>query len=90
MTQITAPVRQAAASSRLSPGDSPRTLETLILDLLTDTLHLARIEGLDACQLGSAAMDRFLIEIKRSRITDTAATALSPRSRLTTWPGPGC
>ena len=67
MTQRTAPVRQAAASSRLDPGESPRSLETLILDLLTDTLHLARIEGLDACQLGSAAMARFLIEIKRSR-----------------------
>ena len=67
MTQITAPARPAAASSRLSPGDSPRTLETLILDLLTDTLHLAWIEGLDACQLGSAAMARFLVEIKRSR-----------------------
>ena len=66
MTQATAPARPAARSS-LSPGDSPRTLETLILDLLTDTLHLARIEGLDACQLGSAAMARFLIEIKRSR-----------------------
>ena len=66
MTQITAPARQAACSS-LSPGESSRTLETLILDLLTDTLHLARIEGLDACQLGSAAMARFLIEIKRSR-----------------------
>ena len=67
MTQRTAPARQAAASSRLSPGDSTRTLETLILDLLTDTLHLARIEGLDACQLGSAAMARFLVEIKRFR-----------------------
>ena len=67
MSQRTAPARQAAASSRLSPGESPRTLETMILDLLTDTLHLARIEGLDACQLGSAAMARFLIEIKRSR-----------------------
>ena len=67
MTQITAPTRQAAASSRLNPGESPRSLETMILDLLTDTLHLARIEGLDACQLGSAAMARFLIEIKRSR-----------------------
>ena len=67
MTQITAPARQAAASSRLSPGDSPRDLESLILDLLTDTLHLARIEGLDACQLGSAAMARFLVEIKRFR-----------------------
>ena len=67
MTQITAPARQAAASSRLSPGESPRDLESLILDLLTDTLHLARIDGLDACQLGSAAMARFLIEIKRSR-----------------------
>ena len=67
MTQITAPVRQAAASSRLNPGDSTRTLETMILDLLTDTLHLARIEGLDACQLGYTAMARFLVEIKRSR-----------------------
>ena len=67
MTQAPAPARQAAAASRLDPGDSPRTLETMILDLLTDTLHLARIEGLDACQLGSAAMARFLIEIKRSR-----------------------
>ena len=67
MTHATASARQAAASSRLSPGESPRTLETLILDMLTDTLHLARIEGLDACQLGSAAMARFLIEIKRSR-----------------------
>ena len=67
MPQITAPARQAAASSRLDPGESPRSLETLILDLLTDTLHLARIEGLDACQLGSAAMARFLVEIKRSR-----------------------
>ena len=66
MTQVTAPARQAARS-RLSPGDSPRTLETMILDLLTDTLHLARIEGLDACQLGSAALARFLVEIKRSR-----------------------
>ena len=66
MTQITAPARQAARSS-LNPGDSPRTLETLILDLLIDTLHLARIEGLDACQLGSAAIARFLVEIKRSR-----------------------
>ena len=67
MTQITAPARQAAAASRLTPGESPRNLETLILDLLTDTLHLARIEGLDACQLGSAAMARFLVEIKRFR-----------------------
>ena len=67
MTQVPAPARQAAASSRLNPGDSPRTLETLIIDLLTDTLHLARIEGLDACQLGSAAMARFLVEIKRFR-----------------------
>ena len=66
MTHATAPARQAAHSS-LSPGDSARTLETLILDLLTDTLHLARIEGLDACQLGSAAIARFLVEIKRSR-----------------------
>ena len=66
MTHATAPARQAAHSS-LSPGDSPRTLETLIIDLLTDTLHLARIEGLDACQLGSAAMARFLVEIKHSR-----------------------
>lgn len=67
MTQTTAPARQAAAFSRLDPGESPRTLETLILDLLTDTLHLARIEGLDACQLGSAALARFLVEIKHSR-----------------------
>ena len=67
MTQTTAPARQAAAFSRLDPGESPRSLETLILDLLTDTLHLARIEGLDACQLGSAAIARFLVEIKRSR-----------------------
>ena len=67
MTHAPASARQAAVSSRLSPGYSPRTLETLILDLLTDTLHLARIEGLDACQLGSAAMARFLVEIKRSR-----------------------
>ena len=66
MTQITAPA-PLAARSRLSLGDSPRTLETMILDLLTDTLHLARIEGLDACQLGSAAMARFLVEIKRFR-----------------------
>ena len=67
MTHAPAPARQAAASSRLDPGESPSTLETMILDLLTDTLHLARIEGLDACQLGSAAMARFLVEIKRSR-----------------------
>ena len=66
MTQITAPARQAARSN-LNPGDSPRTLETLIIDLLTDTLHLARIEGLDACQLGYTAMARFLVEIKHSR-----------------------
>lgn len=67
MTQATAPARQAAAASRLSPSESPRTLETLILDLLTDTLHLAHIEGLDACQLGFAALARFLVESKRSR-----------------------
>ena len=67
MTQRTAPARPATAPSRLNPGDSPRTLETLILDLLTDTLHLARIEGLDACQLGYTAMARFLVEIKHSR-----------------------
>ena len=67
MTQITAPARQAATTSRLGPDESPRTLETLILDLLTDTLHLARIEGLDACQLGYTAMARFLVEIKHSR-----------------------
>ena len=66
MTHAPASARQAARSS-LSPGDSPRSLETLILDLLTDTLHLARIEGLDACQLGYTAMARFLVEIKRSR-----------------------
>ena len=68
MPQITAPARQAAASSRLNPGESPRRLETLILDLLTDTLHLARIEGLDACQLGYTAMALFLVDIKLSRI----------------------
>ncbi len=38
------------------------TLETGIIDLLTDLLHLARAEGLDGFQLSRIAAQHFLVE----------------------------
>ena len=43
------------------------TLETGIIDLLTDLLHLARLEGLDACTIGQTAQIHFVVEIEKAR-----------------------
>ena len=52
----------------LSKGEPMDTLETAIIDLLTDLLHLARLEGLDACMIGQTAQIHFVVEIEKARI----------------------
>ena len=37
------------------------------VDLLTDLLHLARLEGLDACMIGQTAQIHFVVEIEKAR-----------------------
>lgn len=51
MTRRTESARQALDQYCLSKGEPMDTLETAIIDLLTDLLHLARLEGLDACMI---------------------------------------
>ena len=48
MTRRTESARQALDQYCLSKGELMDTLETAIIDLLADLLHLARLEGLDA------------------------------------------
>lgn len=43
------------------------TLETGIIDLLTDLMHLARTEGLDGFMLAQTAMMHFLVEAEQAR-----------------------
>ena len=44
------------------------TLETAIIDLLTDLLHLARLEGLDADMISQTAQIHFVVEIEKARM----------------------
>jgi hypothetical protein len=68
MTQRTESARQALDQYYLSKGEPPDTLETGIIDLLTDLLHLARNEGLDAFKLGQTALTHFVVEIEKARM----------------------
>ena len=52
-------------------GEPLDTLETGIIDLLTDLMHLARTEGLDGFNLAQTAMMHFLIEVKQERARQT-------------------
>jgi hypothetical protein len=48
-------------------GEPLDTLETGIIDLLTDLMHLARTEGLDGFMLAQTAMMHFLVEAEQER-----------------------
>ena len=67
MTRRTESVRQALNQYCLSKGEPLDTLETAIIDLLTDLLHLARLEGLDACMISQTARMHFLVETEHTR-----------------------
>ena len=67
MTQRTENARQALDQYCRSKGEPLDTLETGIIDLLTDLLHLARREGLDACRIGQTAQIHFVVEIEKAR-----------------------
>ena len=67
MTRRTESARQAFDQYCLSKGE-PLDIETGIIDLLTDLLHLARLEGLDACMIGHTAQIHFVVEIEKARI----------------------
>jgi hypothetical protein len=67
MTQRTESARQALDQYCLSKGEPLDTLETGIIDLLTDLLHLAQIEGQDGFMLGQTAQMHFLIETEHMR-----------------------
>ena len=54
MTRRTESARQALDQYCLSKDEPMDTLETGIIDLLTDLLHLARLEGLDSCTAAPA------------------------------------
>ena len=67
MTQRTESARQALYQYCLGKGEPMDTLETGIIDLLTDLLHLARLEGLDGCTIGQTAQIHFVVEIEKAR-----------------------
>ncbi len=67
MTRRTESARQALDQYCLSKGEPMDTLETTIIDLLTDLLHLARLEGLDGFMLGQTAQMHFLVETEHLR-----------------------
>ena len=68
MTRRTESARQALDQYCLSKGEPLDTLETGIIDLLTDLLHLAHIEELDAFDLGLTALKHFVCEIEKEPI----------------------
>ena len=68
MTRRTESARQALDQYCLSKGEPLDTLETGIIDLWTDLLHLARLEGLNACMIGQTAQIHFVVEIEKARI----------------------
>ena len=67
MTRRTESARQALDQYCLSKGEPLDTLETTIIDLLTDLMHLARTEGLDGFMLAQTAMMHFLVEAEQER-----------------------
>ena len=67
MTRRTESAHQALDQYCLSKGEPMDTLETAIIDFLTDLLHLARLEGLDACMIGQTAQIHFVVEIEKAR-----------------------
>ena len=68
MTRRTESARQALDQYCLSKGEPMDTLEIAIIDLLTDLLHLARLEGLDAWTIGQTAQIHFVVEIEKARM----------------------
>ena len=68
MTRRTESARQALDQYCLSKGEPLYTLETGIIDLLTDLLHLAQTEGLDACTIGQTVQIHFVVEIEKARM----------------------
>ena len=62
MTRRSENARQALNVYCLSKNEPLDTLETGISDLLTDLLHMARVEGLDAFQLSRIAAQHFQVE----------------------------
>jgi hypothetical protein len=67
MTQHTDSARQALDQYCRSKSERLDTLETGIIDLLTDLMHLARTEGLDGFMLAQTAMMHFLVEVKQEQ-----------------------
>ncbi len=67
MTRRTESARQALDQYCLSKSEPMDTLETAIIDLLTDLLHLARLEGQDGFMLGQTAQMHFLVETEHTR-----------------------
>lgn len=65
MTRQTDSARQALDQYFQSKSERLDTLETGIIDLLTDLMHLARTEGLDGFMLAQTAMMHFLVEVKQ-------------------------
>ena len=67
MTRQTDSARQALDQYCQSKSERLDTLETGIIDLLTDLMHLARTEGLDGFMLAQTAMMHFLVEAKQEQ-----------------------
>jgi hypothetical protein len=65
MTRRTENARQALDQHCRSKNEPLDTLETGIIDLLTDLMHLARTEGLDGFMLAQTAMMHFLCEAEQ-------------------------
>ena len=67
MTQRTENAQHALNEYCRRKGEPLDTLETGIIDLLTDLMHLARTEGLDGFILAQTAMMHFLCEAEQER-----------------------
>ena len=65
MTARTESAQHALSEHCRIKGEPLDTLETGIIDLLTDLMHLARTEGLDGFMLAQTAMMHFLCEAEQ-------------------------
>ena len=75
MTQRTESARQALDQYCLSKGEPLETMETGIIDLMADLLHLAEQERLDAYTVARTALKHHLVEMEMAQTRSSQENA---------------
>ena len=75
MTQRTESARQALDQYCLSKGEPLDTMETGIIDLMADLLHLAEQERLDAYTVARTALKHHLVEMEMAQARSSQENA---------------